>query len=146
MRHRPSPEDLTEVARLGLLNAIERFDPERGRPFAVFARVTIAGELKRHIRDRTWPLRVPRSLQERYLIVIRSVEELTQELGRSPRIDEVAARAGIAEDSVPRVTAPPAAPERGPPPPPAPRRGPHPIRNRNPSGHEFDGGVRRRPA
>lgn len=97
---RESLEDLIQVARLGLLQAIDRFDPGRERPFVVFARATIVGELKRHLRDRTWSMRVPRSLQEHYLVAVRTVDELTQELGRSPRIREVAERAGLSEDHV----------------------------------------------
>jgi RNA polymerase sigma-B factor len=97
---REQPEDLGQVARIGLLNALERFEPERERPFALFARATIVGELKRHIRDRTWAMRVPRSLQERYLAVVQTADHLTQELGRSPRIGEVAARTGLSEERV----------------------------------------------
>jgi RNA polymerase sigma-B factor len=97
---REQPEDLGQVARIGLLNALERFDPERERPFALFARATIVGELKRHIRDRTWAMRVPRSLQERYLAVVQTADQLTQELGRSPTISEVAAETGLSEDRV----------------------------------------------
>lgn len=97
---RESVEDLIQVARVGLLQAIDRFDPDLERPFVVFARATIVGELKRHLRDRTWTMRVPRSLQEHYLVVVRAVDELTQELGRSPRIGEVAERAGLSEDHV----------------------------------------------
>ena len=72
-RHRESVDDLMQVARIGLLHAIDRFDPALGRPFPLFARITITGELKRHIRDRTWSMRVPRSLQEDYLNVMRAV-------------------------------------------------------------------------
>jgi RNA polymerase sigma-B factor len=97
---RESLEDLIQVARVGLLQAIDRFDPTLERPFVVFARATIVGELKRHVRDRTWAMRVPRSLQENYLVVVRAVDDLTQELGRSPRIGEVAERADLAEDHV----------------------------------------------
>lgn len=97
---RESFEDLAQVARMGMLLAVERFDPGRGRPFPAFARVTVEGELKRHVRDRTWVVRVPRSLQEHYLVVIRTVEDLTGELGRSPRVAEVARRAGLTEDAV----------------------------------------------
>jgi len=92
---RESREDLAQVARLGLLHAVDRFDPNRNRPFVAFARPTILGELKRHVRDHTWGMRVPRSLQERYLDVVRSVDDLTQELGRVPRIPEVADRVGL---------------------------------------------------
>jgi RNA polymerase sigma-B factor len=97
---RDSPEDMAQVARLGLLRALDRFDPSRGRPFATYAKATIVGELKRHVRDRTWSMRVPRSLQENYLVVLRVVDELTQELGRSPQIPEVARRAGLTEEDV----------------------------------------------
>jgi RNA polymerase sigma-B factor len=92
---RESREDLVQVARIGLLHAVDRFDPNRNRPFVAFARPTILGELKRHLRDHTWGMGVPRSLQEHYLDVVRSVDDLTQELGRGPRISEVAARVGL---------------------------------------------------
>jgi RNA polymerase sigma-B factor len=97
---REAPEDLAQVARLGLLKALDRFDPARGRPFTAFARATIVGELKRHVRDRTWSMRVPRSLQEQYLVVVRALDDLAQELGRSPRITDVATRAGLTEEQV----------------------------------------------
>jgi RNA polymerase sigma-B factor len=97
---REQPEDLGQVARIGLLNALDRFEPQRERPFALFARATIVGELKRHIRDRTWGMRVPRALQERYLAVVQTADQLTQELGRSPRIDEVARQTGLSEEHV----------------------------------------------
>ena len=70
---RDSREDLAQVARIGLLNAIDRFDPNRNRPFVAFARPTILGELKRHVRDHPWDMGVPRSLQEHYLDVVRGV-------------------------------------------------------------------------
>jgi RNA polymerase sigma-B factor len=92
---RESREDLVQVARIGLLHAVDRFDPNRNRPFVAFARPTILGELKRHLRDHTWGMGVPRTLQERYLDVVRSVDDLTQELGRAPRMSEVAARVGL---------------------------------------------------
>jgi RNA polymerase sigma-B factor len=97
---RETPEDLAQVARVGLLYALDRFDPGRGLPFIPFARATIVGELKRHVRDRTWPMRVSRTLQEHYLVVVRAVEELTQELGHSPRIPELATRAGLTDEQV----------------------------------------------
>jgi RNA polymerase sigma-B factor len=95
---REAREDLIQVARIGLIHAVDRFDPSRNRPFVAFARATIMGELKRHLRDHTWGMRVPRSLQEHYLDVVPIVEDLTQELGRSPRIPEVAARVGLTEE------------------------------------------------
>lgn len=97
---REDREDLVQVARLGLIHAVDRFDPNRERPFVAYAEVTITGELKRHIRDHTWRLRVPRSLQEQYLVVVRTVDDLTHETGRSPCIPEVAARAGLTEEQV----------------------------------------------
>jgi RNA polymerase sigma-B factor len=97
---RETTEDLIQVARLALIHAVDRFDPGRERPFVAFARVTILGELKRHLRDHTWRIRPGRTLQEHYLIVIRTVDDLTQQLGRSPRIPEVAVRAGLSEDHV----------------------------------------------
>lgn len=97
---RESREDLAQVARIGLLHAVDRFDPNRSRPFVAFARPTILGELKRHLRDHTWVMGVPRSLQEHYLDVVRSVDDLTQELGRAPRISEVAARVGLNDGQV----------------------------------------------
>jgi len=99
-RHRESVDDLTQVARIGLLHAIDRFDPALGRPFPLFARITITGELKRHIRDRTWTLRVPRSLQEDYLNVMRAVDELTAERSDSPSMEALAARCGMSVERV----------------------------------------------
>lgn len=97
---REDREDLVQVARIGLIQAVDRFDPDRQRPFVAYARVTILGELKRHVRDHTWRVRVPRALQEHYLVVLRTLDDLTQETGRSPRISEVAAGAGLSEEQV----------------------------------------------
>jgi RNA polymerase sigma-B factor len=83
-------DDLSQVASLGLIKAIDRFDPDRGTKFTSFAAPTILGELKRHFRDKGWALRVPRDLQERALTVIREAEALSKELGRSPKPREVA--------------------------------------------------------
>jgi RNA polymerase sigma-B factor len=94
-RSREAVDDLVQVARIGLLHAVERFDPALGRPFPLFARITITGELKRHMRDRTWGMRVPRSLQEDYLNVMRAVEDLTAEESQSPSMEAVAGRCGI---------------------------------------------------
>jgi RNA polymerase sigma-B factor len=93
-------EDLVQVASIGLLKAIDRFDPSRGIKFSTYATPTIVGELKRHFRDRGWAMRVPRRLQEVSLQLARLVGELTQELGRAPTVAEVAARAGLAEEEV----------------------------------------------
>ena len=93
-------DDLVQVARIALIHAADRFDPTRERPFAAFARATIIGELKRHLRDATWSVRIPRSLHDCYLSVLRALDDLTHELGRSPRIAEVAARTGLSEEQV----------------------------------------------
>jgi RNA polymerase sigma-B factor len=93
-------EDLKQVAALGLIKAIDRFDPTRGVKFTTFASATIVGELKRHFRDATWALRVPRGLQELGLQVSRTVPELSQRLGRSPTIEEIAQRVGSNQETV----------------------------------------------
>ena len=78
-------EDLVQVAEIGLLQATDRFDPERGVQFSTYAAATIVGELKRHLRDKAWSVRVPRRLQEIALVVNRTLPDLQQSLGRSPR-------------------------------------------------------------
>ncbi|HZN42093.1 MAG TPA: SigB/SigF/SigG family RNA polymerase sigma factor, partial [Actinomycetota bacterium] len=93
-------EDLTQTASLGLLNAIDRFDPDRGVPFATYAAATIVGELKRHFRDRGWALRVPRNVQETAILVNRTMSSLWQDLGRAPTVPEIASAADIGEDDV----------------------------------------------
>jgi RNA polymerase sigma-B factor len=93
-------EDLVQVASLGLLHAIDRFDPERGVQFSTYAAATIVGEIKRHFRDKGWSIRVPRNLQESALRVNRLLSQLWQELGRSPTIAEIAERADLAEEEV----------------------------------------------
>jgi RNA polymerase sigma-B factor len=93
-------DDLVQVALVGLLKAVERFDPERGLQFSTFATPTILGELKRHFRDRGWAVRVPRRVQELHLQLGRIVATLGQEYGRSPTPAEVADRAGVSEEDV----------------------------------------------
>jgi RNA polymerase sigma-B factor len=83
-------DDLVQVASVGLLNAIERFEPGRGKKFTSFAAPTIVGELKRHFRDKGWTVHVPRDLQERALAVSRQTERLSALVGRSPTLDELA--------------------------------------------------------
>ncbi|MFO1186162.1 MAG: SigB/SigF/SigG family RNA polymerase sigma factor [Alphaproteobacteria bacterium] len=93
-------DDLLQVARLGLLKAVERFDPARGVPFEGFATPTITGELKRHFRDATWSARVGRKAQELNRSVSAAVETLNNELGRSPTIIEIAERLAVTRDDV----------------------------------------------
>ena len=93
-------DDLVQVASLGLVKAVERFDPERGLEFTTFATPTIVGELKRHFRDKGWAVRVPRRVQELHLRVTRVIDDLATELGRSPTVQEIAQRAGTTEDEV----------------------------------------------
>jgi RNA polymerase sigma-B factor len=93
-------DDLAQVASLGLLNAIDRFDLDRDVQFSTYATVTIVGELKRHFRDKGWAIRVPRRLQEVGLRVNHVLPDLTQELGRSPTVDEIAARCDATAEEV----------------------------------------------
>jgi RNA polymerase sigma-B factor len=93
-------DDLLQVASLGLIKAIDRFEPDRGSKFTSYAAPTILGELKRHFRDRGWALHVPRDLQERTLAVSRETEVLSKQLGRSPKVREVAAALGCTVEAV----------------------------------------------
>ncbi len=93
-------DDLIQVASLGLVSALERFNPERGVPFAAFAGPTILGELRRHFRDRVWTLRVPRGLQESIRAVDGAIAKLSHELERSPTVAEIAAHLELAESDV----------------------------------------------
>jgi len=93
-------EDLIQVAGLGLVKAIDRFEPERGVPFTAFAAPTILGELRRHFRDRVWTLRVPRGLQERIAQIDEAITKLTGKMGRSPSIREIAEKLGIEDVDV----------------------------------------------
>jgi len=89
-----------QVAMIGLIKAVDRFDPTRGIAFSSFAVPTILGELKRHFRDRGWSVRVPREVQELTLRIERITERLTGELGRSPTVDEIAAASGASPEKV----------------------------------------------
>jgi RNA polymerase sigma-B factor len=93
-------EDLVQVASLALLKAIERFDPERGIDFRAFAIPTILGELKRYFRDAAWSVHVPRSVQERALLVEGATERLTNDHGRPPTVNEVATDLGLSSEDV----------------------------------------------
>ena len=99
-RGRAELDDLEQVASLALLKAIDRFDPSRGLEFSTFAFPTILGELKRYFRDLGWTVRVPRELQELTLRLDKLRDTLTGELGRSPTVAELAARADTTVDQV----------------------------------------------
>jgi RNA polymerase sigma-B factor len=93
-------EDLVQVASVGLIKAVDRFDLGRGVEFSTYATHTIVGELKRHFRDRGWAIRAPRRMQELYLRLGKAVASLTQELGRSPTIAELASELRASEEEV----------------------------------------------
>jgi RNA polymerase sigma-B factor len=93
-------DDLVQVANLGLLKAVERFDSRRGTTFRAFAVPTILGELKRHFRDRTWSVRVPRDLQELALRVDRAVTNLSLNKNGAPSVTEIARAVGVSEEQV----------------------------------------------
>ena len=93
-------DDLVQVASVGLVKAIDRFDPERGTAFSTFAVPTILGELKRHFRDRGWSIHVPREVQERILKVERASAELPARLGRAATVDDIAERLDISTEQV----------------------------------------------
>jgi RNA polymerase sigma-B factor len=92
--------DLIQVGSIGLIKAIDRFDPERGLEFSTYATPTILGELKRHFRDTGWLIHVPRRAQELQTTLNTARAELSQELGRAPTVPELAARIDIEEDAV----------------------------------------------
>ena len=93
-------EDLKQVASMGLIKAIDRFEPERGVPFKGFAGPTILGEIKRHFRDRVWTVRVPRSVQEGIAEVEAATNDLESELQRTPSVREIADHLGKSETDV----------------------------------------------
>jgi RNA polymerase sigma-B factor len=93
-------DELEQVAAIGLMKAVDRFDPERGIAFSTFAFPTILGELKRHLRDRTWSVRVPRGLQELAVRIERVSSELAGELARAPTVAEIAERSGTVQEAV----------------------------------------------
>jgi RNA polymerase sigma-B factor len=93
-------DDLIQVANLGLCMAVERFDPDRGLEFKTFATPTIIGELKRHFRDKTWAIRVPRRLQELHLEMNALIGTFSQEYGRSPTVAEIGRELGASDEEV----------------------------------------------
>ncbi|WP_434596332.1 RNA polymerase sigma factor SigF [Streptomyces sp. A5-4] len=100
-RNRGEPlDDLTQVATIGLIKSVDRFDPERGVEFSTYATPTVVGEIKRHFRDKGWAVRVPRRLQELRLSLTTATAELSQQHGRSPTVHELAERLGISDEEV----------------------------------------------
>ena len=93
-------EDLVQVGSLGLIKAVDRFDVDRGVEFSSYAVPTIVGEIRRHFRDKAWAMHVPRRLKELSVRLSRLLDELTNELGRSPTISELAEAAGAEEEEV----------------------------------------------
>jgi RNA polymerase sigma-B factor len=104
-------EDLVQVGSIGLLNAIERFDPHRGDEFAAFAVPTIAGEIKRHLRDQTRTVRLPRRLEEASVRLPAARDRLTTRLGRTPTSRELAGELQVLEDELPVLSGPAVQPE-----------------------------------
>jgi RNA polymerase sigma-B factor len=95
-----SLEDLTQAAAIGLIKAVDGFDPERGSDFASYAIPTILGEVRRHFRDRAWSMRIPRRLQELRIAISAAQSELTHDLQRAPTAADVATRLGVSEEEV----------------------------------------------
>lgn len=93
-------DDLVQVANIGLLKAIDRFDPTQGVHFGAFATPTIIGELRRHFRDYTWSVHVPRRTKDMRASVNAARDDLTKTLGRSPRVAEIATRLNVSADMV----------------------------------------------
>jgi len=93
-------EDLIQVGAIGLLKAIEKYDPARGDNFVAFAVPEILGEIKNYFRDHGWGVKIPRKLQRQKVVVERTVERLTQELGRGPTIAEIAQATGFSQEEV----------------------------------------------
>ncbi len=93
-------EDIVSVGHLGLIHAVDRFDPTRGTKFATFAVPTIKGEIRRYFRDRTWGVRVPRRVQELSMRARKVSEQLSQQRGRAPTYAELARELGVVEEDV----------------------------------------------
>jgi RNA polymerase sigma-B factor len=93
-----SPEDLRQTARVGLVAAVDRYDPDYGNPFVPYAVACVVGELKRYLRDTSWRVHVSRPVKERSLRLCKALDELPHTLGRSPTVPELAHHLGISED------------------------------------------------
>jgi len=93
-------DDLVQVASMAIVKSVDRFDPARGVEFSTFATRTVIGELKRHFRDKGWAVRAPRRIQELYLELGHAIGTLSQELGRSPTVAELAKATGASEEAV----------------------------------------------
>jgi RNA polymerase sigma-B factor len=100
-RNRGEPlDDLVQVATIGLIKSVDRFDLERGVEFSTYATPTIVGEIKRHFRDKGWAIRVPRRLQELKLSLTKATSELSQKNGRSPTVGELAEHLSLSEEEI----------------------------------------------
>lgn len=100
-RNRGQPlDDLVQVATIGLIKSVDRFDLERGVEFSTYATPTIVGEIKRHFRDKGWAIRVPRRLQELKLSLTKATSELAQSNGRSPTVAELAGHLELTEEEI----------------------------------------------
>lgn len=100
-RDRGEPlDDLIQVATIGLIKAVDRFDADRGVEFSTYATPTIVGEIKRHFRDRGWAIRVPRRLQDLRMQLAQATADLSQKTGRSPTVAELATHIGVSEEQI----------------------------------------------
>jgi RNA polymerase sigma-B factor len=100
-RNRGEPlDDLVQVATIGLIKSVDRFDLERGVEFSTYATPTVVGEIKRHFRDKGWAIRVPRRLQELKLALAKATSELSQRNGRAPTVAELATQLEMTEDEI----------------------------------------------
>ena len=95
-----SPEDLRQTARVGLVAAVDRYDPDYGNPFVPYAVACVVGEIKRYLRDTSWRVHVSRPVKERSLRLCKALDELPHALGRSPTVAELAEHLGISEEDV----------------------------------------------
>jgi RNA polymerase sigma-B factor len=93
-----SPEDLRQTARVGLVAAVDRYDPDYGNPFVPYAVACVVGEIKRYLRDTSWRVHVSRPAKERALRLCKALDELPHGLGRSPTVAELAAHLGLSEE------------------------------------------------